>query len=142
MSTILNIRKSPHQLLLLTAIALLFMLVISPMAKIDFQDKTMFSLPLAAMLWIIPLFLMCLWLLYLLTNGFLYSVTMTRIHVLLTVLATILVLTVLYIGINPSQGTSENHRLIGDSMQILSLIFVFAQLIYLANVLLGLFTKE
>lgn len=142
MSTILNIKKNHYQLLLLTAIALLFVLVFSPIAKMDFQDKKMFSVPLTTMLWIIPLLLIALRLLYVFTNRFLYSATITRIHILITVFATILILTVLYIGITPSQGTNDKHELIGNSMQILSLIFVLAQLFYLANVLLGLFAKR
>jgi hypothetical protein len=140
MSTILNIKKSPYQLLLLTAIALLFVLVFSPIAKMDFQDVKMFSVPLVTMLWIIPVLLIVLWLLYVFTNRFLYSVTITQIHVFITVFATVSILIVLYVGINPSQRVTNNHDLIGKSMQLTSIIFVSAQLLYLANVLLGLFT--
>jgi hypothetical protein len=142
MSTVLNIKNNPSLLLLLTAIALLIALVFSPIAKIDFQDKKMFNIPLATMLWIFPLLLILFWLLYVLTNRFLYSVTLIRIHVHITVSATILLLAVLYLGIMPSPGTIDENELIGNSMQILSLIFVFAQLFYPANVLLGLFTKN
>jgi len=142
MSTMLNIRKSPHQLLLFTAVVLLLVLVFSLIAKMDFQYIKMFSVPLTTMLWIIPLLLISLWLLYILTNRFLYSVTITRIHVLITVLTTILIMTVLCIGIKPSQEPIDGYELIGTSMQVLFLIFVFAQLFYLANVLLGLFTKK
>jgi hypothetical protein len=140
MSTILNIKKSPYQLLLLTAIALLFVLVFSPIAKMDFQDVKMFSVPLVTMLWIIPVLLIVLWLFYVFTNRFLYSVTITQIHVFITVFATVSILIVLYVGINPSQRVNNNHDLIGNSMQLTSIIFVSAQLLYLANVLLGLFT--
>ncbi|NWF89371.1 MAG: hypothetical protein HXY50_07890 [Ignavibacteriaceae bacterium] len=142
MSTIFNIKKDSYQLLLLTSIAVLVGLTFSQLTKMNFQDKEMFGVPIKAMLWIIPLLLLFLWLLYMLTNRFLYSITITRIHVLITVGTTILIFIVLYIGINPSQVVNENHQLIGNSMQILSLLFVFAQLIYLGNVLLGLFAKR
>ena len=138
----LNIKKRPYQLLLFTAIALLFALVFSPVAQIDLRDKTMFSVPLATMVWIIPLFLISSWLLYILTNRYLYSVTVTRTHVLTTVLTTILLVVILYIGIDPSYPVDGRQELIGNAMQILSVIFVCAQLIYLANVLLGIFTKN
>lgn len=142
MKTMLNIKEAPYGILLFTAIALLFALVFYPIVNIDFQGKTMFSVPLTIMVWIIPLLLIIFWLLYLLTRTFLYSITITWIHVLITVLATILMVTVLYIGINPSQSTNGRYELIGNAMQILSIIFVFGQLIYLANILLGLFGRH
>jgi hypothetical protein len=78
MKTVLNIKESPYGLLLFTAVALLVALVLSPIADMGFQDKTMFSIPLAIMVWIIPVLLISFWLLYLLT---IYSMTITWIHV-------------------------------------------------------------
>ena len=138
----LNIRERPYALLLFTAIAFLLALVFLPIARIDLQDTTLFSVPSAVIVWIIPLLLLFFWLLYLLTKRFLYSMTITWIHVLITIFATILLVTVLYIGIVPSQLKNNRHELIGNAIQILSLIFVFGQLTYVANVLLGLFAKR
>ncbi len=142
MKTMLNIQDSPYALLLFTAVALLVALVLSPIANVDFQDMTMFSVPLANMIWMIPLLLTSLWLLYLLTRRFLYSMTVTWIHVLLTVITTLLIVAVLFIGINPSELARERHELIGTATQILSMVFVFGQLTFLANVLLGLFGRS
>lgn len=141
MKTLLHIKKNPFVLLLATTFVLLLALAFRPVANIDFQDKTIFSAPLNAMIWAIPLLLMSFWLIYLLTKNFLYSATFTWAHVLLTIITTLLILTVLYIGIEPSQYTSERHELIGNAMQMLSLVFVFVQLIYLANVSLGLMAR-
>jgi len=147
----LNIKERPYGLLLFTAIALLSALVFPPIAQMDFQDKTMFSVPLAIIVWIIPSLLIFFWLLYLLTKRFLYSMALMRIHVLITVSATILILIVLYIGINPLQASSHSYydtslidrqELIGNAMRILFAIFVCGQFTYLANVLLGLITKN
>jgi len=137
-----NIKERPYGLLLFTAIAISLAFVFPPIANIDFQEITMFSIPLAIMAWIIPMLLLSLWLLYLLTRRFLYSMTITWIHVLITVLATILIVTILYIGLNPSQLKNNRYELIGNAIQILFVILVFGQLTYLANVLLGLFTKR
>ncbi|MDX2048097.1 MAG: hypothetical protein SFU87_15005 [Chitinophagaceae bacterium] len=143
MKTLLNIRKSPHGLLLFTSIALLFALTLRPIANIDFQGRTMFGLPSESMGWIIPLFLLLFWLLYLLTKNFLYSITISRAHVLITVISALLFfVAVLYIGISPSQYIRDRHELAGNAMQILTMIFIFGQLIYVANVLLGLFYKK
>jgi hypothetical protein len=142
MKTILNIKEKPYGLLLLTAAALLLALVFYPIANIDFEGKTMFNVPLTTMAWIIPLLLLSLWLLYVLTNRFLYSVTITRIHVAITALVTLLIVAVLYIGISPSQPANDRPELIGNAMQILSAIFVLGQFMYVGNVLLGLFGRR
>jgi hypothetical protein len=142
MKSVLNIKENPFVLLLFTTIALLFALSFRPIANIDFQDKTMFNVPLHSMVWIIPLLTLSFWLLYLLTKKFLYSKTITWIHVLITVISTLLIVTDLYIGINPTKYTSDKHELIGITMQILSLLFVFGQFTYFANVLLGFFSKH
>ena len=136
-----NIKERPHRLLLFTAIGLLLSLVLPPIAHLDFQGKTMFSVPLATMVWIIPVLLISLWLLYVLTSRFLYSVTITWIHIFVTVFATILIMAVLYIGINPSQFRNDRHELIGNAIQNLAILFVCGQFAYLANVLLGLLYK-
>lgn len=142
MNTLLNIKNNPPPLLLLMSAILLFTLVFSKIFVIDFQGIKMFNFPLENLLWIILLFLISLWALYVLTSRFLYSVTFTRIHVFITVFISILFLIVLFVSINPAQELIENNEMIGISVQVLSLIFVFAQLIYLANLLLGLLTKR
>jgi hypothetical protein len=142
MKTSLNLKENPFVLLLFTTIILLLALALRPIANVDFQDKVMFGLPLDSIAWLIPLFLISFWLIYLMTKEFLYSVTITWIHVLTTVVTTFLIVTLLYIGITPSPYTSDRHELIGNAMQILTLIFVFGQLIYLANVGLGILGRR
>jgi amino acid transporter len=139
---ILNIKENPFGLLLFAAIVLMLALVFRPTADIDLQDMTMFGVPLTIMVWIIPLLLISIWLLYLWTKNLLYSRSVTWIHVLVTVVATMLMVTVLYIGIYPSQTTTDQHEFIGNVMQMLTLLLVFGQILYFANVLLGLFDRQ
>jgi hypothetical protein len=147
----LNIKERPYSMLLFTAVALFIELVFPPVAGIDFQDKTMFNIPLAIVVWIIPLFLISIWMLYLLTKRIIYSLTLTRIHVILTVSTAILIAIVLYIGINPLQVSTNNYHdttltnrqeLIGNAMQILFIIIVCTQFTFLINIILGLFKKN
>jgi hypothetical protein len=147
----INIKERPYVLLLLTAITLFIAFTISKIAHLDFLDKMMFSVPLPILIWIIPLFLIFLWLLYLLAKRFLYSTTLSWIHILMTVSTTILIVIFLFIGIAQGQSgsdiytqTSSTNRqdLIGNATQILFLIFVCGQITYLANVILGLFKKS
>lgn len=142
MKSILSIKENPYVLLLFTTMALLSALAFRPIANLDFQDKTMFSIPLDSMIWIIPLLLLSFWLFYLLTNKFHYSRAITWTHVLITVITTLLIVTVLYIGITPSQYISDRHEMIGSIMQILFFLFVFGQLTFLANLLIGFFGKR
>lgn len=141
MKTMLNIKKSPYGLLLFTAIALLFAFVSPPFATLD-QDMTMFSLPLPVVVWMFPLLLITFWLLYLLTRQFLYSIVITRIHIFITVTATLLIVAILYLIVNPSRFTIERYELIGNAMQILVLLLACGQFIYLLNILLGIFGRH
>jgi hypothetical protein len=146
----LSIKERPHVLLFYTAIAIFIALVFPIIAAMDFQYITMFSIPLDKMVLIIPLILTSLWLSYLQTKRFLYSMTFSWIHVLITISSTILIVIFLFIGINPGQTASHSYfetlsvdrqEFIGNTMQILSILFVCSQFIYLANVLLGVFKK-
>lgn len=142
MQTSLNFRKEPFALLLLTTIILLFVLALRPISNVDFQDKVMFGVPLDNMVWIIPCFLISFWLLYLATKKFLYSTAATWIHVIATIVSTLLIVSVLYIGINPTPTMSEQHKLIGNIIQIVTLLFVAGQLTYIGNVLFGLIRRQ
>ena len=140
MKTILNIKKNPDVLLLFMAIALLFVFVSPPFSTLD-EDMTMFSLPLAIMVWIFPVLLISFWLLYRLTRRFLYSFVITRIHIFVTISATMLIVAILYLTTNRSQFVTERYELIGNTMQVLVMLLVCGQLAYLANVFLGLLEK-
>jgi hypothetical protein len=136
------IKERPYGLLLFTAIALSVAHVFLSIAYIDFQDITMFSVPLAILVWIIPSLLVFFWLLYIPTKRFLYSTAITWIHVLITVSTTILMVTILCIVFIPLQPITPGYiELIGNAIRIVFIMFVFGQCTYLVNFLLGLFTK-
>ena len=136
------IKKRPYGLLLVTAIALSLALVFLSIAYVDFQDITMFSVPLAIMIWIIPSLLIFFWLLYLPTKKFLYSTTIIWTHVLITVSTTILMVTILCIAFIPFQPITPGYiEFIGNATRMVFIMFVCGQCAYLANILLGLFKK-
>jgi hypothetical protein len=142
MSTSLNFRKEPFALLLLTTIVLLFVLALRPISNVTFQDKVMFGIPLDNMVWIIPCFLIFFWLLYVATKKFLYSTTATWVHVITTVASALLIVSILYIGINPTPTISEQHELVGNIIQIVTLLFIAGQLTYIGNIIFGLIRKH
>ena len=142
MNTSLNFRKEPIALLLLTTILLLFVLALRPVSNIDFQDKVVFGVPLENMVWIIPCFLVWLWLLYLVTKKFLYSTQATWIHVIVTVASTLLIVSVLYIGMNPTPKIAQRHELVGSIIQIVTLLFIAGQITYIVNIFLGITKRK
>jgi|FrelakmetLWP11LW_1041352.scaffolds.fasta_scaffold58837_1 hypothetical protein len=142
MKTLFNLKENPFVLLLLTTIVLLLALAFLKIANVELKDKVMFGIPLNNMVRIFPMILLSFWLLYLKTKKFLYSVTITWIHVLLTVLTTILIVAVLYIGITPSPYENSKNELIGNAMQILTFIFLLGQLFYIVNFGLGILRRR
>jgi len=142
MKTSFNLKENPFVLLLLTTIFLLLALAFLKIANVELKDKVMFGIPLNNMVRIFPMILLSFWLLYLKTKKFLYSVTITWIHVLLTVLTTILIVAVLYIGITPSPYENSKNELIGNAMQILTFIFLLGQLFYIVNFGLGILRRR
>lgn len=141
MKTSFNLKENPFVLLLFTTITLLFAFAFRPIANVSFQGKVAFGIPLDNIVWIIPFFLISFWLLYLATKKFLYSVTATWVHVLTTVISTVLIVSVLYIGINPSSYIIDRYELVGNIIQVLALVFVVGQFIYLANIGLGIWER-
>jgi hypothetical protein len=79
---------------------------------------------------------------YLATKKFLYSTKATWVHVIATVASTLLIVSILYIGINPTQTISENHELVGNITQIVTLLFFVGQLTYIGNLVVGLFKRQ
>ena len=143
----LNIKEKPDRLLLFAAIALSLAFAFIPITRSDFQDKTMFGVPLGIFVWTIPLLLLTLWTLYLLTKRVLFSKGISLIHVLITVFTTMLTAIIFYIAINPVQVQLHHYfgpnavEIIGNIARTVFFLFVFGQFIFLTNVLLGFFKK-
>jgi hypothetical protein len=141
MKTSLNVRQNPGVLLLFATFVLLAALALRPIAELDLSGMVMFGLPMGRMVWTIPLFLLSFWVLYALTRTYLYSSIISWLHVLLTVIATLLIVMVLYMGIAPSPATIARHALVGHTLQFLFLVLLLGQLMYVANVGLGIWKR-
>ena len=135
------LKENPYLLLLITSIFLVNVVAFLPIAIQDRQEIVVLGISFNNFLWIIPISLTCLCILYLGINNFLYSKTLSCTHVLITTITAFLLFILLYIGIHPSHFTTENHEFIGISIQILFFTFVLGQLILLANIALGIKRK-
>lgn len=146
-----NFRERPYNLFLFTAMVVSLVLVFLSLSHTGFRDNTMFLVPLAFIIWIIPLLLLFFWVLYLLTRRFLYSNALTRVHVFLTVFTVVLILAALYLGINPLQPAASRYydtvaksgwQMVAGSIQIVLILLICGQCIYIVNVLLGVLVKK
>lgn len=135
------LKENPYLLLLITSIFLVNVVAFLPIAIQDRQEIVVLGISFNNFLWIIPISLTCLCILYLGINNFLYSKTLSCTHVLITTITAFLLFILLYIGIHPSHFTTKNHEFIGISIQILFFTFVLGQLILLANIALGIKRK-
>ena len=135
------LKENPYLLLLITSIFFLYFVAFLPIAIQDRQEIVVLGISFNNFLWIIPISLTCLCILYLGINNFLYSKTLSCTHVLITTITAFLLFILLYIGIHPSHFTTKNHEFIGISIQILFFTFVLGQLILLANIALGIKRK-
>ncbi|MEQ1587369.1 MAG: hypothetical protein ABL895_15885 [Cyclobacteriaceae bacterium] len=142
MKTSLNLKENPFVLLLFTTIILLFVLSLQLISNVDFADKVMFGIPLNNMVWTFPFFLISFWIAYLITKKYLFSKTAIWLHVLTTVVSTLLIVAILYIGINPTQKVAANYELVGNAIQLVTLLFIAGQFIYMANIVLGLIKRK
>lgn len=139
----LNIKERPYSLLLYTAIVLFIGNALALIAKSEFSGYTLFSVPAARMGWIIPLFLVFLWVNYLVAARFLYSRTISWIHIIITITSALLIVILFLTIINTDhRGSAGRQEFIGNAMQILFFVFVGSQLIFLLNVLSGIFKKR
>ena len=141
MHTLFNLKKEPFVLLLLATVILLFALALRPIAHLDYEDKVMFGVPLDNMVWFIPFYLLTCWFIYLATKKSLYSTTMTWVHVMTTITPVFFIGILVYASISPSTDTKDMDELIGNAMQLMTIIFLWGQLLFLINIGLGMVKK-
>lgn len=147
----LNFKDRPYRLLLFTAIALTLFLFFLQIRGVTFQNRTMFLVPPIIIAWTIPVLLMFFWMVYLLTSRFLFSKAITWTHVIITIFTAILIVTVLYSGINPLEPAARRYNdtsllnkqeLIAKSLQFILGALLCGQMTYVINILLGLFSNK
>jgi hypothetical protein len=144
-------KEHPYNLLLLTAIILSFLFAFNQIAGINFHDSISL-IPIVIILWALPIILALFWILYLTTRKFLYSTTLARAHIFITIFTAAFIVTVLYCGINPFQPMGhryyydftkmDNYKLVGRTIQVVFIILSVGQCTYVANILLGLFFRK
>lgn len=105
----LDFKKQPYNLLLLTAILILIASFFVHNQALDMHlHDTYFIISLSHLFWTIILFLLLFWILYLLTRHILFSKLLIWVHVLLLVLTSLSLMAILFYSIH--QGIAGSPR--------------------------------
>lgn len=152
----MGIRAHPYNLLLLTAILLfIFFLFINENQTLDVHlPDTYFVIAGTHFFWLFALLLSVLWIAYRIFKKILFSLKLTWIHVLISVMTTILLLLFLFIGnyslnLRPGSYTDSSswntyHENFTQKMRTISygiLVLLVAQMVFVANLIIGLFKR-
>ncbi|MDX2284713.1 MAG: permease prefix domain 2-containing transporter [Bacteroidia bacterium] len=137
MRSVLYFGETPYGVLFVSAAAVLLAMAAVPAAA--FGESVMLGLPMSAMAWVMPALLTVLGILYMRMRTRLYAAAISRIHIGVTAAAVLLLAGVAGVAAaEPPASFREQHEQVGSVMQLLVLVLVLAQLLYAANVLLGL----
>lgn len=143
----LNLKEKPHGLLLFLALFISVALILFSVSNPALLNTTMFGIPAAIFIWILPLLLLSFWLIYRLTSKYQYSKSTMWTHIILTTISFVLLIVVMYIGIVPSVVAGlfdfDNplfnwESYVGDIARAVVAIFICAQFLLMANILKGI----
>lgn len=152
----MRLSDRPYNLFLLTAIVFFIAVLYSFNLGIDLEFHDTYSfIPLALLIWLPIIVSILFWLFYLLTNRFLFSKTLTWIHIILTIVCSILILvlpfllTNIVVGVDIRRhyndyGGSNRFKVFGNLIRInyiTILILLLGQVIYFINLILGIAKK-
>ena len=145
-------KERPYNLLLLTAILLFIVALFSFNVPVDIHfPDTYYIVPLALLIWLPTIILVLFWLLYLLTKRFLFFKILTWIHIILTIIFSILILILPFVFTTsftvigtprPYYDFNGLHRgNITEMIPLILLILLLGQATYFVNLLVGIIKK-
>jgi heme/copper-type cytochrome/quinol oxidase subunit 1 len=150
-------KRKPYNLFLLIGFifVVISLFVLSQHNSIDIHlHDTYFVITHTHFFWFLAILALFVWVLYLLTNKFLFSKALTWIHVIITILTLVFFALALYYGDNLSNLQPRRYyeyssldsfndydrytKTIGTVLSIL----IFGQIIFVINVIVGLFKRK
>ena len=153
----LNFKKRPYNLLLITAILLFGLAIFTFDSTIDFiLFGKHYSVPLTILLWLNTIILLIFWLLYMVTKRLLFSPFLTKTHIIFTVSLSLILVAIAFTFIYSSAGSNGPRRYYdyGDVLNkfkvfnnmspiisIALVLLIFGQLIFFINLLPGIYNK-
>lgn len=153
-----KLKQRPYNLLLFTAVILFISGLMVDNFSVDIHlHDTYYIVPVKYFLWLPASLMMLLWLLYLLTKRFLYSSTLTWLHIILTVFFSVFILVVYYWSARSSDGIlgvpahyynngivhpSQMFGNINNYIQFSFFILFFAQLVFIFHFIKGIYKRK
>jgi hypothetical protein len=102
------------------------------------HDVSVFGLSLSSFALVFPALLLGLWVIYRLTSTWLYAPSLLRVHIWSTGILALFILLLIFIGIQASPLVVDQHLLLGNLLQWISLAFVFSQCLFFVNLGMGI----
>ncbi len=152
-----SLKKHPYNLLLLTAILLFPVSFFTADNTLDIHlHDTFIILNLKQSLWIFIIVLLLFWLLNLFSKHFLFSKLLTRLHVVFLAVASLALVVISFYAKNYYNGLGGMPRRyydygswnniiryanLSNIILITVLVFVLGMLMYLVNLIIGVFKK-
>lgn len=149
-------KRKPYNLLLLTGLVLVltsfFVSKQDDSVDIHIHD-TIFVIAHTHIFWLLAILSFFVWVLYILTNGILYSKALVWAHVIITNLTLLLLGLILFFGSsfgNPTPGRYlnssdwnffENYIAFTKAIGITMFVLMIGQMIFVINFILGLLTR-
>lgn len=133
-----RLSKSPHLILMLGSIGLLFVLIFRRAVKFHFEGSEIFGIPLSDFVWGLPLFLVSIYFLYTISAEYLFSKFAVWVHALITVILTYILMALILVGVSSSSSVRGGADFLGFLVRVVVWALIIAQLIFVVNVILGL----
>lgn len=153
-----NFKERPYNVLLLAAILILIASFFTSVQTIDiYIYDTIFVITIKHLFWIIITLLLMLWALYSLTKRFLFSKLLIWIHVMLSIIISLYLVSALFFAQNSNKGLAGIPRRYYDNetwimikyysnltegVALALFILIAGVLIYIINLIVGLFKKS
>ena len=102
------------------------------------HEVSVFGLSPSLLALVFPALLLGLWVMYRHTRSWLYAPSLLRVHIWVTGLLALFILLLVLVGIHASPLVVDQHLMVGNLLQWISLAFVFSQCLFLVNLGMGI----
>lgn len=134
--------QNPSRLFLILGISLfVFVFLQTPPESNNSTAVLLFGAPFPKAIWVFPLLLIFLSLLYSLTQKYLSSPFLTWFHTFASLSTALTLVVLVFFGLRSPGQLVSDPEWIGNTIKVLSLVLFVAQLVFLVNILKGVYAS-